>query len=182
MLDPSAQIIKEPLWMPRHDHDKETAFMGRFYRNIDEIVDTTKRHKSRTEALYEFEYLPGLAAGGACYSMLKAVQSIPTELVVETDVMEHEMLKPCDFTFGDDNSRARLLWAYIEQSENRDETYGVCFADRQLELEVFLPLSDYTRRFTVTVTRGLPLDSSWFGRPLTYELVQEGGKKYDHFR
>ena len=182
MLDLSAQIIKEPLWMPRHDHDKETAFMGRFYPNIDKIVDTTKHHKPRTESLYEFEYSAGFAAGGACYAMLKAVQSIPAELVDVMNPMEHYMIEPCDFTFGDDNSRARLLWAHIEETEDLQKTYGICFADRQLELDVFIPSTDHTRTFTVTVERGLPFDSSWFGRPFAYDLVQEGGKNYNHFR
>ena len=69
MLDLSAQIIKEPLWKPRHDHDKETAFMGRFYRNIEEIVDTTKHHKSRTGSLYEFE-LPIGETDSVCFVLV----------------------------------------------------------------------------------------------------------------
>ena len=188
MLDLTAQIIKEPLWEPRHDHEKETAFMGRFYRNIDEIVDTTKHHKSRTGSLYEFEHYPGPAAGGACYSILNAVRPTPDmepmegmELMDETKTWVHYLLEPRDFTFGDHNSRARLLWGDIDQAEHWWETYGVCFADRQLDFWVNVPIMEFPpRTFTVIVQRGLPLDSGWFGRPLQYELHQS--RPFVHFR
>lgn len=187
MPDLSAQIIKEPLWKPRHDHEKEKAFMRRFYPNIDKIVDTTAQHDPFTVCTYEFEYNPGPAAGGACYSILNAVRSTPDveptegmELMDRTKTWVHYLLEPRAFTFGDYNSPARLLWGDIDQSENRWETYGVCFADRQLDFWVEVPIEFRPRTFTVIVQRGLPLDSGWFGRPLEYELPQS--KKFIHFR
>ena len=188
MLDLSAQIIKEPLWEPSHDHEKGKAFMRRFYPNIDKIVDTTAQHDPFTVHRYEFEYNPGPAAGGACFSILNAVRSTPDkepmegmELMDETKTWRHYLLEPRDFTFGDHNSRARLLWGDIDQSENRWETYGVCFADRQLDFWVNVPIMDFPpRTFTVIVQRGLPLDSGWFGRPLEYVLRQ--GRPFVHFR